>query len=500
MSRRRSNRIQQRQPTHANDNTPKTQDSYQNFSARVGVGTDNVSSGATYGFNPVTRNRIQIEWMYRGSWLVGKAVDVVAEDMTRAGIDISGTTNPDDIERLHQTMSRLQIWQALNDTVKWSRLYGGAVAVMLIDGQDVATPLRPETVSKDQFKGLLVLDRWMVQPSLGTPVKDFGPYLGQPEFYTINQNAPALMNKRVHYSRIIRIDGYELPFQQRQTENGWGLSIVERLYDRLVAFDSSTQGAAQLVFKAHLRTYKVANLRKVIAAGGVALDALTKQMDMIRKYQSNEGLTLMDGEDEFEAHSYSFAGLSDLLLQFGQQLSGALDIPLVRLFGQSPSGMNSTGESDLRNYYDSIAAQQERRLRLPFTTLLNVLYRSEFGSEPPSGFNFRFNPLWQLSEKERAETAQVIATAVSGVFTDGIITRVAALKELRQSADVTGIFSNISDEDIEDAEGDMPPGTEGLLDDPEGDTPEGDQPDNDPVEQEQSEAEPATSIKTSGEK
>ncbi|NTG00097.1 DUF1073 domain-containing protein [Agrobacterium rhizogenes] len=490
MSRRRSSRIQQRGPQ-----TPqvKTNDSFQNFAARVGIGTDSMATGTTYGLNPISRNRVLLEFMYRGSWLVGKAVDVPAEDMTRAGIDLNGTTSPDDIETLQSAMERLRIWKAMSNTIKWARLYGGALAVMLIDGQDVETPLRPETVTKGQFKGLLVLDRWMVQPSIEKPVTDFGPDLGQPMEYVVNQNAPALMNKRVHYTRVIRIEGYELPFQQKITENGWGLSVLERLYDRLIAFDSATQGAAQLIYKAHLRTYKVKDLRKVIAAGGFALEALLKQMDMIRKFQSNEGMTLMDAEDDFEAHQYTFAGLSDITLQFAQQLSGAIDIPIVRLFGQSPAGMNATGESDLRNYYDFINAQQEDRLRPGLAALLQVLHRSELGVAPPKSFNFRFNPLWQMSEKERADIANVISTAVTAVEGASIISRATALKELRQSSDITGVFSNISDEEIKEAEGDEPPGAEEAIEPT-------DEPDQDPVEQEQNEAEPALSVVAGGKK
>ncbi|WP_210255067.1 DUF1073 domain-containing protein [Rhizobium oryzihabitans] len=258
----------------------------------------------------------------------------------------------------------------------------------------------------------------------------------------------------MHYSRVIRIEGYELPFQQKLTENGWGISVVERLYDRLVGFDSATQGAAQLVYKAHLRTVKVKDLRKIIAAGGPALEGLVKQVDMIRKYQSNEGLTLLDGDDEFQADSYTFSGLDAVLLQFGQQLSGAIDIPLVRLFGQSPAGMNATGESDLRNYYDSVKAQQERRLKLPLTILFDVMHRSLFGEEPAKNFSFKFNPLWQMSEKEKAEVAESVERSTSSAYAEGLIGKATALKTLRQSAEVTGIFSAIPDEEIKAAEED----------------------------------------------
>nr|WP_210255066.1 anti-CBASS Acb1 family protein [Rhizobium oryzihabitans] len=65
----------------------------------------------------------------------GKAVDVVAEDMTREGVDINGDISPDHIEEFHVGLHNLQIWQNLNDTIKWARLYGGAVAIMLIEGR-----------------------------------------------------------------------------------------------------------------------------------------------------------------------------------------------------------------------------------------------------------------------------------------------------------------------------------------------------------------------------
>ncbi|MCX2699244.1 DUF1073 domain-containing protein [Ochrobactrum chromiisoli] len=434
----------------------RSADSFANFQARLGVSTANLSAGSTYTFNPISRNRVLLENMYRGSWLVGQAVDIVAEDMTRSGISIETTLPPDDTAAINGGMERLCIWQALNDTIKWSRLYGGCIAVVMIDGQNISTPLKIDTVAKDQFKGLMVLDRWLVTPSLDELITDFGPDYGYPKYYTVVADAPGLRAQKIHYSRCIRLDGVTLPYWQRISENGWGMSVVERLYDRLVAFDSTTQGAAQLVHKAHLRTYSVDGLRDIIGAGGPAYEGLLKQIEMIRLFQSIEGMTLMDMKDKFEAHSYSFSGLSDVMLQFGQQLSGALQIPLVRLFGQSPAGLNSTGDADIRTYYDMIQSQQESRLRRGIGMVLDLLCRSELGSEPPKGLNYTFTPLWQMTPVEKATVGQVVATAVTQAVDSGIITEQVGLKELRQSSHATGMFSNITDEDINNADTDPP--------------------------------------------
>ena len=181
---------------------------------------------------------------------------------------------------------------------------------------------------------------------------------------------------------------------------------------------------------------------------------------MIRRFQSNEGLTLMDAEDKFDTHQYSFAGLSDMLLQFGQQLSGALQIPLVRLFGQSPAGLNATGESDLVNYYDNIATQQDRKLRRGVGLVYDVLWRSVFSTPIPDGFGFEFTPLWQLSDVEKGTLANQLTTSVTDAYESGLVSKATALKELRQSSKVTGLWSNITNDDIEAAQDDDPPPSE----------------------------------------
>jgi hypothetical protein len=272
--------------------------------------------------------------------------------------------------------------------------------------------------------------------------------MGLPKYYNVLSDSLALQKRRIHYSRVIRIEGQPLPYWQRIAEQLWGQSVIERLFDRLLAFDSTTQGAAQLVYRAYLRNYKVDGLRDIIATGGQALEGLLKQIDFIRRTQTNEGMTLMDLKDEFEAHSYSFSGLDTVLLQFSQQLSGALGIPLTKLFGQSPAGLNATGESDIRNYYDSINQEQESTLRPGVGLVLDVSHRSLFGRPLPEGTDFNFEQLWQMDETQRAGVAQTTTAAVSTAFTSGLIGQQTALKELRTQSRTTGVFTNISDDVI----------------------------------------------------
>ncbi|WP_019104173.1 DUF1073 domain-containing protein [Chromobacterium haemolyticum] len=427
-----------------------TGDSFANFEARLGWGADNMASSSQYTLTYQSRNRMFLEAAYRGSWIVGKAIDAPAEDMTRAGIEINGL-DPEDSERIESAFVRLKVWDQVCDTIKWARLYGGALALLLIDGQNLETELDIDTVGPGQFKGLYILDRWMVQPSLQDVVTDYGPDMGLPKYYDVVADGLAVPRARIHHSRVIRLTGVDLPYYQRFAENYWGLSVLEPLWDRLVSFDSATVGIGQLVYRAHLRNYKVDGLREIIAGPPIAMENLVEQINMIRRFQSNEHITLMDAKDEMEVHTYSFSGLSDVLVQFKEQLSGALGIPLVRLFGQSPAGLNSTGESDHKTYNDGISQKQERELRNPMQTLLRIVSMSELGVPWPEDATFEFRSLDQMSEAEKAEITSKTTEAVLKAEESGILTKDQAMMELKNLSHRTGTFSSISNDDIEAA-------------------------------------------------
>jgi uncharacterized protein len=437
-----------------------TADSFVNFAHKLGIGADNILSSGTYGYNPITRNRTLLEWIHRGSWLGGQAVDIPADDMTRAGVDITCEMKPDDIGRIERAAVTHNIWPTINSVIKWSRLYGGAIGVALIDGQDPKTPLRPETVGPGKFKGILTLDRWMVDPSLGDLCTEYGPSLGLPNYYSVQDNAPALRGQVVHRSRVLfRLEGVELPYQQRLTENLWGISVLERLYDRMIAFDSATTGAAQLVFKSHLRTLKIEGLRDIVASGGDLMAGLMSYTEVMRRYQGIEGMTLLDMTDEFEVQGSgpgAMSGISDVLTKLGEQLSGALQIPLVRLFGQSPGGLGSGGEHEMAAYHEGIDQKQNKELRTGVTETYRLMAQSE-GIKPPDDFAIDFRPLDELDDTQKAASAKSVGETVGKAMEDGIIGRQTALKELRNSSKRTGVFSNITAEMIQSADDEVLP-------------------------------------------
>lgn len=434
----------------------KTDDGFLNLVTRVGQGAGNALSNADYVKNDLTRNRERLDAIYRTSWVAGAIVDCIAEDMTRAGVDFIGDLQATTESYFQKYLTRKSVWLSLKNAIKWARLYGGAVAVIDVDGQDLSTPLNLDSVAAGQFNGLRIFDRWEIEPDS----QRFVGLDGEPEFYTITNGARGF-GLRIHYSRVLRFLGNDLPSHERRAENCWGASVLERLFDRLVYFDNVTAGAAQLVEKAHLRVVRINNFKTALRSDN-AVGSLVKYFDVMRYLQCNEGLTLLDKEDEYQAHSYGFGGLDAMVLQFGQQLSGACGIPLVRLFGQSPAGLNATGESDLRLYYDNILSLQESRLRENLTRLFSVCFRACFGEREPAGFDFNFQPLWQVSALDKAAMAASVSQSVLNAYSSGLLDSATALQELKRASVENGVFSAITDELIAAARLDDAPTPEVL--------------------------------------
>ena len=124
----------------------------------------------------------------------------------------------------------------------------------------------------------------------------------------------------VHHSRLIRMDGVKLPYQQKITENEWGMSVVERIFDRLTSYDSTSVGAAQLAYKTH-RTQK---LRSCVRLSPWAVNHSKRWLSKWNWFASIRQMrdVAFDADDTFETHSYSFAGLSDLLSEFKEDIAG----------------------------------------------------------------------------------------------------------------------------------------------------------------------------------
>lgn len=441
-------------------------DAFSNVLARLGAGTPNLLEGTEYSLQRMSRDFNTLNALYRESWIVRRIIDVIPADMLKNWITITSGLDPDVEKRLSLTLRRTQLIDKLKRGMQWGRLYGGALGVMLVkhQGYDLSQPLQLDWIMPGDFAGLLIFDRWNgVNPSSELIEDISDPDYGFPKYYTVTDPAGG-GSVKIHHSRVVRFTGNTLPFWEEIAEMQWGASVVESIFDELRKRDNVSWNIAQLTFMANIRVLKMQDLGQLLAATDNESQAeLLRTLEAQNMLLNNMGMQVMDAADGLETHQYTFGGLADCYQQFIMDISGAAEIPVTRLFGRSPSGLNATGESDLQNYYDMIAEKQESYLRPILNKVLPPFIISTLGSLPDD-FDFEFDPVAEPSDKERADLAKCGTDNVVAAYNAGLISQRTALKELKQQSERTGVWTNITDEDIERASDSVePPGEMGSM-------------------------------------
>lgn len=433
----------------------QAQDAYTNTLNRTGVLQPNW--GSAIGYPELRLTQMYGLWnsLYRNNWIPAAIVDIPAEDMLKNWITITSELAPDDLEQLDRAIRVTRTKARLLDGIKWGRLYGGAAGLILLEGENTAEaleqPLDLNRVRLGGYKGVRIFDRFVgVSPSVELVENINSPDFGLPKYYILSGRAGKGM--RVHYSRILRFTGADVPETERIAEQYWGISVLERVIEEITKRDNTSANIAGLVERANLFVRKLKGLGSAQAMMSDDQRQRTYQTLSAQNLAMNNFSTLVIGaEDDATNLQYSFSGISEVYELFMLDVAGAAKIPVSKLYGRNPAGLNATGEGDLQNYYDSIAQAQESNLRPVLDKLLPVIAVSTWGFIPDD-LDFTFNSPRTVSEKEKAELSASIAGAVAQLVTAGVINQKQALKELKAAADITGRWTNIGDEEIEAAD------------------------------------------------
>lgn len=439
-----------------------TMDAFQNQMARLGFGQPNLNEGADYPLTRMSQNYNLFTSLYRSSWIVRKIVDVFPSDMVKNWIKFNSSLDPEKISKINSVIRKTKTKEKIKEGLRWARLYGGAAGLILIDGdEDLSEPLDYDAIMLDDYKGLLIFDRWNgIYPDIELEDDISDEEYGYPKYYSIslseaNSNLMLSYNKqdlvKVHHSRIVRFNGRDLPLWERQAEMFWGESEIEIVFEELKKRDNTSANIASLIFLANIRVLKMNDLGQLLGASTQkAQENLYKVLQAQNQLMSNMGIYVMDKDDDFGSEQYSFGGLNDIYESFMLDIAGACEMPVTKLFGREPTGFNSTGESDLTQYYDTLEEKQETYLQPIIDKLLPIIFMSTLGAIPED-LDWEFNPCMNVNSKDLVDLAQSMASPIFEAFNAGLITKEIALKELKQQNEKTGMWSNITDEDIKNA-------------------------------------------------
>ncbi len=428
-------------------------DYFTNAAARTGFGTPNLAEGAGYELVRFSYNYWELITLYRNHWISRRIVDMPAQDMVRAWPSLGGDTEPTDLTKLDKALRKTNSKSKLLTAIKWSRLFGGAGCLMVIDGQEneLDQPIDLDKLELGSFKGLIPFDRWAgISPSgeICTDIKrplDFN----KPERYTVRGSGGESFE--VHSSRVLTFNGPEVPTPEREAQSWWGISSLEPVYEEIRKRDNMSWNILSLTFRASILGMKFPDLAQLLSGVGSsqkASQAFAERMSEVNHLLSNQSLVPLPKDGGIESTGYSFSGLSEVYQQFQLDISGAAQIPVSRLWGRTITGLGQSNDADERIYEERIASDQDEQLRPQLEKLYPVLCVSELG-EVPDDLELRFPSVRVLDEKEKSELGKAATDTVIVALNSGIISQRTAAKELKQASDLTGVFTNITDEDIE---------------------------------------------------
>ncbi|MDC4545443.1 DUF1073 domain-containing protein [Acinetobacter baumannii] len=406
---------------------------YTNFVSNIGTERDKASHGS---FVKKVIPDEQLEAVYQ-HWLAKRIVNRPASDMLRAGWFFEGIQD-NDLLKLKEACKAFNLDGVLLSSLVLSRLYGVCYVLLgTVDGGDLDQPFDLNKLGIGRLEFFTVLKKKHIEADTSKYLspKEAGGLLKQPEFYKLKLDGKS--NQRIHYTRLIK-------FCHADVVNEEPVSVLQEVYEDLLDHAAVKKASASLVHESKIDVIRTPNLVDKIKED---MKSVVERFLSVGLLKGLNGMIVLDKDEEYDSKSYSFGGLPDLMREFSIQAAGAADMPYTILFGQSPAGMNATGEHDTRNYYDSIATKQIWSLKPFMMKLLRVIVQATFGRQIPS-LDVVFNPLWQLDAKVRSEVEKANAERDSKYLEMGIITEPQIARQLL----IDGVYSVIDEEHIKELE------------------------------------------------
>lgn len=390
------------------------------FNLLSGVGVRDRDKRVNNDWELTRLSEVEAETLYAADDLASKIVDLLPEDALREWIELKLSDQDAEsatLAKLDSLLARTRIETGW----KWGRLYGGAgVYVTIDDGLDPQEPV-DETKIMD-VKSLTVLSRYELVPYQINSNLD-SPYFGMPEIYRLQTSQPTdFVERYIHHSRLLRFDGSMLPRRLLIENQWWGDSVFSRTLNAIRNYNSANDAAVSALQDFSVGVFQIKNLAELISSGRE--DIVRTRLELANYSKSVIKSIVLDSDEQFSQVSKSLVGVSELLKDAGARLVVASGMPHTKILGESPSGLGATGDSEERGWYDHVKNQQKLVLRPVMEKLIRYILLSKNGptkGEVPDAYTFDFVPLWQMSDKEKADMQLVVAQKDQIYIQNGVV-------------------------------------------------------------------------------
>lgn len=406
-------------------------DNWQNVFTGLGTARDKNQFGRFHSLTNVRETELNA--LYHQNDTAKRIVALKPQEMMRKGFAVNIEDDTEASTDVGEALIDLKTGMKVRDAMIWGRLWGGGVVIIgADDGQPADQPLNENNIKTVKF--LHVVDKRHLVPEsfFEDPLND--EFFGLPQTFRITPRRGAT-NLLVHRSRMLIFGGAHTSDEERDRLGGWDHSILEAIYPVLRQFDNVWQAAEHLMSDASQAVFKIQGLMSMIAGG--QKDILQTRMQLVDMSRSVARALLLDADagEEFTREATSFTDAEKMLDKFMLRLASAAEAPVTILMGQSPAGMNATGESDFRWFYDTIATAQKNDLLPELKKLVRILMLSKDGPTKgvePDSWSIKFAPLWELTPTEQAALEKTTAEKdVTYINADVILPEEVAVSRFR---------------------------------------------------------------------
>lgn len=397
-----------------------------NVLSGMGLTTKDKTVATSVGSKPILSEG-ELEALYAHG-IPRRYVDAISDEILRhqTTIKLGGDEqkNANDlIADFEEYLKATQFHHAFAEVVKLQRLYGGAGLVLLID--DGLPPEEPVDVARIRaVRGYVPLSRWELIPE-DFSITDYT----KPSHYRITtaqrltpEQQGQYVNVRIHSSRVARFDGLYLPWNVRVRNTGWGLPVLQLVWEAYKRYETAMSGLESMTTDSDLFVHKIPGLFNRIASGNES--DLRKRLEANNLSRSVYGGMVVDTEEELSFLNRALSNIASATDPFVKDLQAATGWPASILMGDSPGGLGKEGRFEERVWATLVEQWQELYCRTAVTEVFTYILVSREGptrGRPPQKWSVEFPSVFTETESEKAALRLQIAQVDAQYLNLGVL-------------------------------------------------------------------------------
>lgn len=344
---------------------------------------------------------------------------VIANEMTREWIKFNGVKGTK-LKELEEAFKEFDVRNAFRTCTLYDGFFGLGHLFIRIKGQEgdrqrmlpLIVDNEGATIRKGSLLGLKPIEPLWTTPYAYNSINPTLPNFYRPDFWYV-------LGKQTHSSRMLQFVSRPVPDILKPSYNFGGMSLSQ-LIEPYVARWLKTVDSINRLLSNFSITALATNMGATLEDGGDS-NSILRRAQLFNLTRDNRGLMLLDKESEdLVQKNTPLSGLSDLQAQAQEHMAAPTHIPLVKLTGHTPAGLNASDDGQIKVFYDWIGSEQENQYQQPLDAVLKIIQLHLWGKVDPN-IKAEFVPLDSPTDAELAEMTSKKSKAGLDYVTGGVI-------------------------------------------------------------------------------